>query len=186
MKMLVETDRLILKALNDDSCKMVLNFLYKGRHIYEKYEMERPPLYYTDTYQKSILSQEYVATMGNRYVRYYVFLKEHPDVIIGTVSCGNISSEPYCSGVVGYKFDEDYWHNGYAREALRATIEQVFAELKLHRLMAYVMEDNEPSIHLLETVGFYQEGICIKNIKVNGIWQNHRLYALLNPYEEQY
>ena len=184
MKICVETDRLILRALDDSSCNMVLRFLCKGKDIFEKYEMARPPLYYTPLYQKSILSQEYSATLSNRYVRYYVFLKEDPTVVIGTVSCGSITGEPYCCGTVGYKFDKDYWHKGYAREALRAVIEEIFGEIKLHKLIAYVMEDNIPSIELLEAVGFSLEGLCEKNLKVNGIWETHRLYGLLNPYEE--
>jgi RimJ/RimL family protein N-acetyltransferase len=46
------------------------------------------------------------------------------------------------------------------------------------------MEGNEPSIKLLEAVGFSLEGLCEKNLKVKGVWKTHRLYALLNPYEE--
>ncbi|MBQ6814064.1 MAG: GNAT family N-acetyltransferase [Lachnospiraceae bacterium] len=184
MKTLIETDRLILRALDESHWRPVLNFLEKGKDIFEKYEMEKVPLYYTELYQKSTLSQEYAATLSDRYVRYYVFLKDNPDVIIGTVSCGSITGEPYCCGTIGYKFDEDYWHKGYAREALRAVIEEVFGQLKLHRLMAYVMEDNFSSIQLLEAVGFTMEGYLEKNIKVNGVWTSHRLYGLLNPYEE--
>lgn len=183
MKILVETERLILKALNEDDCHQVLDFLSKGREIFEKYEMAKVPLYYSDTYQKSVLSQEFSATVSNRYVRYYIYLKEMPQIIIGTVSCGSITGEPYCCGTIGYKFDKDFWHKGYAREALRAVIEEIFSEIKLHRLIAYVMEDNEPSIKLLEAVGFELEGICERNLRVNGVWRNHRLYALLNPYE---
>lgn len=184
MKLCVETDRLILRALDESSCDMVLSFLCKGKDIFEKYEMARPPLYYTPMYQKSILAQEYTATLSNRYVRYYVFLKDDPSVVIGTVSCGSIIGEPYCCGTMGYKFDKDYWHKGYAREALRAVIEEIFQEIKLHKLIAYVMEGNMPSIELLEAVGFSLEGLCEKNLKVNGVWETHRLYGLLNPYEE--
>ena len=82
MKISVETDRLILRVLDDSSCDMVLHFLSKGKDIFEKYEMARPPLYYTPMYQKNVLSQEYSATLGNRYVRYYVFLKEKPDEVL--------------------------------------------------------------------------------------------------------
>lgn len=185
MKVLIETERLVLRALDDSSenRRIVLNFLNKGRDIFEKYEMAKVPMYYTEVYQKNVLSTEFSATLGNRYVRYYVFLKGNPDIVIGTVSCGSITPEPYCAGTIGYKFDEDYWHMGYAREALRAVLEEIFAELKLHRLIAYVMETNVPSVKLLESVGFRMEGLCERNLKVNGVWENHLLYAILNPYE---
>ena len=184
MKCILETDRLVLKVLDEDSWKCVLNFLEKGRHIYDKYEAKKVPLYYTKMYQKGVLANESAATRGDRYVRYYVFLKEQPDVVIGTVSCGNIMSEPYSAGTLGYKFDEDYWHCGYATEAIMAMLNEVFTHLNLHRIIAYVMEGNEPSIKLLERLGFRLEGLCEKNLKVNGCWENHRMYAMLNPYAD--
>ena len=183
MEMTLETDRLMLRALKDKEWQKVLNFVEKGRDIFEKYEVSKPPLYYSKIYQKGVLEQEYNAMLGNRYVRYYVFLKEEPDIVIGTVSCGNITSDPFCSGTLGYKFDKDYWHKGYATEAISWTVEQIFKELCLHRIIANVMETNNPSIKLLENMGFRLEGLCEKNIRVNGVWQNHRLYAMLNPYE---
>lgn len=172
-----------VRALDDNHWKKVLSFLEKGRHIFEKYEPRKVSMYYTEIYQKGVLSQEYTATLGNRYVRYYISLKDNPEIIIGTVSCGNISSDPFACGTIGYKFDEDYWHRGYAREAIGKVMDEIFKELGLHRLVANVMEGNEPSIKLLENMGFRLEGLCEKNIKVNGTWQNHRLYAMLNPYE---
>lgn len=183
MKILLETDRLILRVLDDNYWKEVLSFLKKGRLIFERYEAMKVPMYYTEIYQKGVLSQEYTATLGDRYVRYYVSIKGKPDIIIGTVSCGSISAEPFNCGTIGYKFDEDYWHKGYAREAVSRVIDEIFNELRLHRLIANVMEDNKPSIKLLENMGFRLEGLCEKNIRVNGTWQNHRLYAMLNPYE---
>lgn len=183
MKIMLETDRLILKALDEESWREVLAFLKKGSHIFERYEAAKVPVYYTETYQKGVLSQEYNATLANRYVRYYVFLKEMPDRVIGTVSCGSISQDPYNSGVLGYKFDEDYWHKGYAREAIERIVEEIFKELQLHRIIANVMETNMPSIKLLENMGFRLEGLCEKSIKVCGVWQNHCLYAMLNPYD---
>ena len=184
MKVLLETDRLILRVLDDEYVGPVLAFLKKGRHIFEKYEAEKVPLYYTELYQKGVLSQEYSATLGDRYVRYYVSLKEKPEQVIGTVSCGSISTEPFCCGTLGYKFDEEFWHKGYAREAISKVMDEIFLYLKLHRLIAHVLEDNEPSIKLLERIGFRLEGLCEKNIRVNGQWKNHRLYAILNPYED--
>lgn len=183
MKIVLETDRLILKALDENDWCKVLSFLEKGRHIFEQYEARKAPMHYTEIYQRGILRQEYNATKSGMYVRYYVFLKEMPNIVIGTVSCGSITSEPFNCGTIGYKFDEDYWHRGYAREAIACTMDEVFKELHLHRLIANVMDTNEPSIKLLENMGFRLEGLCEKNIKVNGVWQNHRLYAMLNPYE---
>ena len=46
MEMTLETDRLMLRALKDKEWQKVLNFVEKGRDIFEKYEVSKPPLYY--------------------------------------------------------------------------------------------------------------------------------------------
>ena len=82
MKVLVETERLILRSLDGDHSAEVLDFLYKGRELFEKYEMTKAPLYYSEMYQKSVLSQEHAATLNNKYVRYYVYLKNYPYITV--------------------------------------------------------------------------------------------------------
>lgn len=47
---------------------------------------------------------------------------------------------------------------------------------------ANVMEDNKPSIRILEKLGFIYEGISNKILEVNGEWKDHLHYALINEY----
>lgn len=59
----------------------------------------------------------------------------------------------------------------------------VFEELKLHRIEAPIMPRNETSINVVSKLGFTNEGIAKKLIKVNGIWEDHIRWALINDYE---
>ena len=61
---------------------------------------------------------------------------------------------------VGYWFGVDHQGKGYASEALRATLDQIAADLDLaHRSMfAECRPDNAASIRLLTKTGFYATG----------------------------
>ena len=79
----------------------------------------------------------------------------------------------------GYKFDPEFWHKGYAREAMSFGISLMFNELNLHRVEAYVMKENIASIRLLSALDFQLEGICQKSIRIRGKWEDHMLFALV-------
>ena len=117
MNLIYETDRLILKVLRPEAAKKVLCFYLDNKELFEKYEASRPDNFYTVKYQKSVLLCEYNLTVQLSAVRFYVFLKDDPDRIIGTICFRDITRSIYDSCEVGYKFDERFWHHGYATEA---------------------------------------------------------------------
>ena len=55
----------------------------------------------------------------------------------------------------------------------------MFDDLKLHRIEAFVMPENNPSIKLLESLYFQKEGLLQKNAKIQGHWEDHILYGLV-------
>jgi ribosomal-protein-alanine N-acetyltransferase len=114
-------------------------------------------------------------------VRFYVFLKDDPDRIIGTICFRDITRSIYDSCEVGYKFDERFWHHGYATEALIEGIDIMFGDLGLHRITACVMPGNTPSIRLLESLYFKCEGLLRQNARIQGEWADHYLYSLIHP-----
>ena len=61
----------------------------------------------------------------------------------------------------------------------RAVIPFAFATLRLHRLEAACIPTNAGSIRLLENTGFLREGYAREYLCINGIWQDHLLYARL-------
>ena len=181
MNLIYETDRLILKVLRPDAAKKVLCFYLDNKELFEKYEALRPDNFYTLKYQKSVLLCEYNLTVQLSAVRFYVFLKNDPDHIIGTVCFRDITRSIYDSCEVGYKFDERFWHHGYATEALIEGIDIMFGDLGLHRITACVMPENTPSIRLLESLYFKREGLLRQNARINGKWTDHYLYSLIHP-----
>jgi [ribosomal protein S5]-alanine N-acetyltransferase len=56
----------------------------------------------------------------------------------------------------------------------------VFQTLGFHRLEAACLPSNTASIKLLEKTGFKREGLARRYLRINGVWQDHLLYALLD------
>lgn len=175
------TERLILRLLTPNYYKDVLEFQIKNRELFEKYEPTRPLNFYTTAYQQNVLKCEYKMAQKLSTVRFYVFSRKDPYTIIGTVCMHNITRAAYECCEIGYKFDTDWHHHGYAREAVDKVLSIAFYELRLHRVFARVSLDNTASIRLLESLHFKEEGIEHGSILIHGKWTDHKRYALLHP-----
>ncbi len=181
MKFTYETDRLILRLLGEEEAPAVLQFYRKNRAVFEPYEAIHPEQFYTESYQRTLLNCELSLTLKHSLIRFYVFRRENPDEIIGTVCFRNIDRSTYYSCETGYRFSPAYWHKGYAREALAFGIQLMFEEFHLHRIEATVMPENTASIRLLESLAFQQEGIAREYALIQGKWEDHIRFALIRP-----
>jgi ribosomal-protein-alanine N-acetyltransferase len=63
--------------------------------------------------------------------------------------------------------------------AVNAVIPFAFGTLKLHRVEAACIPGNAASIGLLEKTGFRREGLARQYLCIDGVWQDHLLYAKL-------
>lgn len=176
MNLTYETDRLLLRVLNESYSMQVLTFLSRNRNYFDSFELTKEANFYTEDFQKKLLFEEFTMALKKNRLRFYFFQKENPQRIIGTVSFGNLR-QSFQSCQIGYKLDPLYQHQGYATEALSAAIDIAATELNLHRITAYVLPDNIPSIRLLERLGFEWEGTARDYALVNGIWRDHLQYA---------
>lgn len=182
MNTVYQTDRLILKILTPDYAREALEFQIRNKDLFERYEPTRPENFYTLGHQQAILKCEYKLAAKLSTIRFYVFKKEHPRTIIGTVCLHDVLRMPYSCCEIGYKFDHEYQHQGYAREAVAKALDIAFLELGLHRVFARIVPDNIPSIRLLEAFHFMEEGMEHKCTLIQGKWTDHLRFALLSPY----
>jgi ribosomal-protein-alanine N-acetyltransferase len=176
-----ETDRLILKTLNKEAAPMVLTFYEDNMSHFEPWEPKRSNNFYTLSYQKASLTAEHNLMAEGKLLRYWVFLKNNPEEIIGSICFQNLLGEPYHSCTLGYKFSHNYLHQGYAQESIRKSIEYMFEERNSHRIEAFIMPKNESSIRLIERLTFLFEGIANSFARIDDTWTDHQHYALINP-----
>lgn len=69
-------------------------------------------------------------------------------------------------------------------QAVKQVVRYAFEELKFHRITGEVSPDNPGSIRVLENAGFHKEGIAKSNVKINGVWEDHQVLAIINPSED--
>jgi len=100
--------------------------------------------------------------------------------LVGGLSIANIRRGVSQSCTLGYWMGEKFAGKGIMQKAVKRVIPYIFDDLKLHRLEAAAITENLPSVSLLEKCGFRFEGIGRKYLKINGRWQDHRLYAILS------
>lgn len=181
MKFSYETDRLLLKVLDGSCAGDVLRFYLSNRELFERCEASRPENFYTENYQRRVLNHEFKMCITQSGVRFWIYEKTDPNHVIGTVCFRNIMRHVYQSCEVGYKFAQDYWHYGYASEALRKCIQIAFNDLNLHRITAHIMPGNAASIRLAERTGFEREGIARKSALIRGVWEDHVIYSIIRP-----
>lgn len=181
MESTYETDRLYIKILSPNNSLEVLEFLYNNKNVFEPFESKKPKDYYTDSYQKNMLLAEADAFSKLKYIRYYAIKKED-NTIIGTVSFSNIIPKPFCSCSIGYKIDKAHQRLGYATELITCATKAMFSDFGIHRIEAYVLTSNIPSICLLESLNFTNEGISSKCIEVAGKYKDHYRYSIISPY----
>lgn len=172
------TERLILKILTPEYAADVLAFQTQDKELFERYEADRCPNFYTLEYHKKTLEYEFRLALKGINVRFYVFHKDAPSTIIGTICLYEISSI-YKRCEIGYKFASRFHRNGYALESLLKATSVAFYELGLHRIGAHVQEDNIASIRLLEKIGFQKEGVCRHHLCIKGQWTDHLQFSLL-------
>ncbi len=178
-----ETDRLVLTVLNKEAAPLVLSFYNDNAEVFEPWEPKRSANFYTLSYHRSLLTAEYNKMADGKLLRYWVFLKDHPEEIIGSICFQNLLKDPYYSCSLGYKFSQKHQHLGYAAESISKGIDILFNEYNLHRVDAFIMPNNNSSLKLIERLGFEYEGTSKSYARINGIWADHMHYALINHNE---
>lgn len=180
MSFTLNTQRLLLQVEDSTKAPDVLAFYLKNRELFERFEPTRPDNFYTLDYQAAVMNYEYQATLKGKALRYYLYLKEEPDIIIGSVNFSQLMHGPFSRASIGYKLDSGYHGNGYAFEACQAAVSVIFSNYKIHRLDARVAPENVPSIKLLERLGFVYEGIEYQGVEVKGTFKDHYRYGLIS------
>ena len=115
---------------------------------------------------------------------YFIFRNEDQK-LVGGLTITNIRRGVAQAGSLGYWMGAAYARQGYMTAAVRVLVPFAFATLKLHRLEAACIPENAASVRLLEKTGFVREGYAKEYLCINGMWQDHLLYAQVRRPEDR-
>ena len=109
----------------------------------------------------------------------FMIFRNDDNALVGGLTLANIRRGVAQAGSIGYWIGAPFARKGYMTAAVRALVPFCFRTLRLHRLEAACIPANTASISLLEKTGFTREGYARSYLCINGIWQDHLLYARL-------
>jgi len=111
-------------------------------------------------------------------IAFFLF-NRHNNALVGGLTLSNIRRGVTQAGALGYWVGAPFAGQGLMSEAVAVLVPYAFDTLGLHRLEAACLPDNTASMRVLEKNGFAREGLARKYLKINGAWQDHVLFALV-------
>lgn len=172
----IETERLILREIMPDDAPAIYR-IFSDDQVTRYYDLTT----YTALSQAEELVDFFDESFELERAIRWGLERKADGALLGT--CGYVWLRQF-RGEIGYELHRDYWRQGYMSEAIDAILDFGYTELGLNRVEALVMVDNAPSVGLLQSLGFTQEGILRQHDFFKGAFHDMRLFALLK--EEYY
>lgn len=173
--------RIILSLPNIEFATLRRDFYFDNNLFFKPFLPIQSSLLHEIDFHKDKLIQEINNFDSDKAFKFYLFLSDSTEKIIGSLEFSNIVKGPFRSCNLGYLLDEKYQGNGYMEESIRRAIDFLFLEKKMHRIQVAIMPENNKSINLIEKLGFQKIGLASNYLNINGVWADHLLYQLISP-----
>jgi [ribosomal protein S5]-alanine N-acetyltransferase len=98
---------------------------------------------------------------------------------LGNIDISTIQREEKQWANLGYSIHNQYWRQGFGKEAVKAAVIAGFENLGYHRIEAAINLDNHLSIALAESVGLKKECVRRGFYYENEQWVDHLIYVVL-------
>ena len=99
-------------------------------------------------------------------------------IFVGEVTLSSIQRGPFQSAFIGYWIDEAMAGQGLVPEAVVVTLRFAFEAISLHRVEISIIPRNLPSRRVVEKLGIRDEGIALRFLEIDGVWEDHVRYAI--------
>lgn len=96
----------------------------------------------------------------------------------GEVNISNIQRGPFQNAYVGYWIAQATAGRGYTPEAVVCVLRFAFGDLNLHRVQISIIPRNRASRRVVEKLGIREEGVAVRYLEINGVWEDHVRYAI--------
>jgi len=106
------------------------------------------------------------------------FVIEYQGKVVGQLNVANILHGSVSSCVLGYWVTADVAGKGVTPTAVALVSDYLFKVLGLHRIEIDIRPENEPSLRVVQKLGFRYEGLKQRYIHINGAWRDHFVFAL--------
>ncbi len=98
--------------------------------------------------------------------------------LAGEINVSGIQRGPFQNAYVGYWVDQARAGQGYVPESLATVARFAFEDVRLHRLQVAIIPRNQASRRVVEKLGLREEGLAVRYLAINGVWEDHLRYAI--------
>jgi [ribosomal protein S5]-alanine N-acetyltransferase len=109
----------------------------------------------------------------------FLIFEDGSDNLLGGITIGGVRRGVAQAATLGYWIGAPYARRGHMTRAVAAAVAFSLSSLRLHRIEAACIPDNVASARVLERNGFQKEGFARAYLRINGVWRDHLLFALL-------
>lgn len=165
MRLPLRSERLVLRLPTQDDVEPWFRILTSPKVA----ELMVPARDWTrDAVKKKVYNARAAARDGSM-VELAVVLRGSGKVI-GRVALKRVELREHRRAEIAYWFDNGFWGQGLAREAVHLLCSAGFRDLHLHRIDACAFEFNKRSLRLIEGLGFRREGTLRESLFIHGNW----------------
>ena len=107
------------------------------------------------------------------------FVIEYDGELAGQLNVSSIAYGSLSSATIGYWVSERFAGKGLTPTAVALATDHCFFGVGLHRMEICIRPENEPSLRVVEKLGFRYEGLRRRYIHINGDWRDHFCFALV-------
>lgn len=173
----MDSDELKIMPWEDLPAADVVRAILRNADHLRPWEPTREPAYFTLDGQRALLTANRSARdAGTEAVWGAIDVRTRE--VVGRVALTGKSRGAFRSAYLGYWTDLERCGRGVASRCVRHALSMAFGDhLNLHRVEAAVMPKNHSSISVLRRCGFRQEGVALHYLHINGVWEDHLLFA---------
>jgi ribosomal-protein-alanine N-acetyltransferase len=169
------SDGVALRLIQPEDAAGIADAYTRNRAHLAPWDPARTPEFYTAAWHANEIPKLLVSHAAGASVPMVLATE---DSIVGRVNLSNIVRGAFESGSLGYWVDERYTGRGLVSAAVIAAL-ALARGMGLHRVEAGTLVHNLASQRVLEKAGFEYYGMAPKYLRINGSWQDHRLFQIL-------
>ena len=174
------THNLIITILKPDDFHLLADYEQQNHAHFSKWEPLRNENYFKETEVKKRIELSFKNFQTGSSIP-FVALDKTRTRIVCVCNFTNIVYGVFQACNLGYSINAQDQGKGLMFEALSASIDYLFTQVGLHRVMANYIPTNLRSEKLLIRLGFEKEGLAKSYLKIAGSWQDHVLTSKINP-----
>ncbi len=172
----LDAEHLLRPVRSGDGAALARAYAENRAHL-EHWEPVRSADFYTAAWQEIHVRQCVEDAADGRGARFVIEAADGS--IRGRVNLNNIVRGAFRSADLGYWVDATLVRRGFASRGVALVAEYARDELRLHRLQAATLVDNDASQRVLLANRFERIGLAPRYLHIAGKWQDHLLFQLL-------